>query len=271
MTIRCSTKEEFVEALVFELESDNPGVIPEDWTGYLSRCLHWRDFGADDVHADCIAAADHTALEDEIRDLKEDLEEAKEEDEKRGAYIQTLEERLADFGDTAPAPDLLRVAARDAVKTLRALLPQLDAPKFTPSDRKRLRMSVFYAAQHLEAATHKAEDETLPEDHAPEPEPAAAAWETATCEAEGVTFRWHRTPMRSPKGVQVGVTTWIAWTPVEGVAAEVGLSRGWGGTLLATLQVWQGGEEVALSDLTAEDRDTLHEQARTLEACLPPA
>jgi len=77
--------------------------------------------------------------------------------------------------------------------------------------------------------------------------------------------------MRSPAGVQVGITTWIAWTPVEGVAAEVGLSRGWGGTLLATLQVWQGGEEVALSDLTAEDRDTLHEQARVLEACLPPA
>ena len=252
MTIRCGTKEEFIEALVFELESDNPGVIPEDWTGYLSRCLHWRDSGADDVHADCIAAADHTALEDEITELKEDLDASKEEAKRRDDQITDLEERLADFGDTAPAPNL-------------------DAAKFTAADRKRVRMSLHYAAQHLETATHKAEDETLPEDHAPEPEPAAAAWETATCEAEGVTFRWHRTPMRSPKGVQVGVTTWIAWTPVEGVAAEVGLSRGWGGTLLATLQVWQGGEEVALSDLTAEDRDTLHEQARVLEACLPPA
>ena len=158
MTIRCGTKEEFIEALVFELESDNPGVIPEDWTGYLSRCLHWRDFGAEDVHADCVAAADHTALEDKIRDLKEDLDASKEEAKRRDDQITDLEERLADFGDTAPAPDLLRVATRDAVKTLRALLSQLDAPKFTPSDRKRLRMSLHYAAQHLEAATHKAED-----------------------------------------------------------------------------------------------------------------
>lgn len=269
MTIRCGTKEEFIEALVFELESDNPGVIPEDWTGYLSRCLEWRDEGGEHIHDKCADLGDHNALEKKIRDLKEDLDASKEEAKRRDDQITDLEERLADFGDTAPAPDLLRVATRDAVKTLRALLSQLDAPKFTPSDRKRLRMSLHYAAQHLEAATHKAEDETLPEDHVPEP--AAVAWETATCEAEGVTFRWHRTPMRSPAGVQVGITTWIAWTPVEGVAAEVGLSRGWGGTLLATLQVWQGDEEVALSDLTAEDRDTLHEQARVLEACLPPA
>jgi len=271
MTIRCSTKEEFVEALVFELESDNPGVISEDWTGYLSRCLHWRDFGADDMHEKCASAEDYNSLETELEETKFKIEELEKDLEERCAEVEALNDRILDFGDTAPAPNILRAAARDAVKTLRALLPQLDAAKFAAADRKRVRMSLHYVAQYLETATHKAEDETLPEDHVPEPEPAAVAWETATCEAEGVTFRWHRTPMRSPKGVQVGVTTWIAWTPVEGVAAEVGLSRGWGGTLLATLQVWQGGEEVALSDLTAEDRDTLHEQARVLEACLPPA
>lgn len=269
MTIRCSTKEEFVEALVFELESDNPGVIPEDWTGYLSRCLHWRDFGADDVHADCIAAADHTHLEEQLEEAKADLRVAQEEAEDYRSEIAGLEQRLDAFEGDPPDPAEIMVAAREAVKTLRALLPRLDAAKFTAVDRKRVRMSLHYAAQHLEAATHKAEDETLPEDHVPEP--AAVAWETATCEAEGVTFRWHRTPMRSPAGVQVGITTWIAWTPVEGVAAEVGLSRGWGGTLLATLQVWQGGKEVDLLDLIEGDREILHEQARVLEACLPPA
>ena len=158
MTIRCGTKEEFIEALVFELESDNPGVIPEDWTGYLSRCLEWRDEGGEHIHDKCADLGDHNALEKKIRDLKEDLDASKEEAKRRDDQITDLEERLADFGDTAPAPDLLRVATRDAVKTLRALLSQLDAPKFTPSDRKRLRMSLHYAAQHLEAATHKAED-----------------------------------------------------------------------------------------------------------------
>lgn len=269
MTIRCGTKEEFIEALVFELESDNPGVIPEDWTGYLSRCLHWRDEGGEDIHARCADQGDYNSLETDLAEAKERIEELEKDLEECRSEVETLEDRLLPFEDTDPPPPNLRASARDAVKTLRALLPQLDAAKFTAADRKRVRMSLHYAAQHLETATHKAEDETLPEDHTPAPEPSAVAWETATCEAEGVTFRWHRTPMRSPKGVQVGVTTWIAWTPVEGVAAEVGLSRGWGGTLLATLQVWQGGEEVALSDLTAEDRDTLHEQALTLEACLP--
>lgn len=269
MTIRCGTKEEFIEALVFELESDNPGVIPEDWTGYLSRCLHWRDEGGEDMHSKCADQGDYNSLEAELEEAKTKIEELEKDLEDKQCEVETLNDRLLDYEDTDPPPPSLRVSTRDAVKTLRALLSQLDAPKFTPSDRKRLRMSLYYAAQHLEDATHKAEDATLPEDHVPEP--AAVAWETATCEAEGVTFRWHRTPMRSPAGVQVGITTWIAWTPVEGVAAEVGLSRGWGGTLLATLQVWQGGEEVALSDLTAEDRDTLHEQARVLEACLPPA
>jgi len=265
---RCNTREEFLEALTLELETDSPGVFPGDWTGYLSRCLHWRDEGGEHIHDECADQGDYNSLEKELEEAQTKIEGLEKDLEDKQCEVETLNDRLLAYEDTdPPPPDQLRAAMREAVASMRSLFLQLDAPKPTPTVCKRVRTLLATAADALEAATRKdeTEDLSLPGDHEP-----AAPWQTAEYrDGESVIpFRWQRTPIRTPGGATTGAVTHIAWTPVEGVGAEVAISRWWGGEFMATLQVWQHGEEVTPDD---EDRDTLHEQARALEACLPEA
>ena len=117
MRPRAHTRDEFVDLLEIELAAEESAPAPGDWTAHLERILAWRDEGGSEVHKDCTPAADYTSIEDELKEVREDLEEEKAEAEKRAAYILTLEDRVADID--APKPALILVAAREAVVTRR--------------------------------------------------------------------------------------------------------------------------------------------------------
>ena len=262
--LHCRTREEFVDLLETELAAEENAPWPGDWTAYLRRILVWRDEGGSEVHKDCIPAADYTSIEDELKEAREDLEEEKAEGEKRAAYIVTLEDRVADID--APEPALILVAAREAVVTLRALLPKLDAAKFTPSDRKRLRMSLHYAAEALDNATRKGEDhDTSAALPSPNAEPDEdAEWTAAACNVGDIdAFEWRRESLDTPRGEVLH----LRWWPAVRVRVEVQLRRLENGDDSAELRMWKGNVE---TEPSAKEIEAALAQAIELEATLAP-
>lgn len=277
---RCRTREEFVDLLEIELAAEENAPWPGNWAAYYERILEWRDEDGPEMHEDCVTAEDYTATEDELKEAREELEEEKAEGEKRAAYIVTLEDRVADID--APEPALILVAAREAVVTLRALLPKLDAAKFTPSDRKRLRMSLHFAAEALEAATRKAEDpdENGPPEGASEPDDDAEdpeAWTAAACNVDGIdAFEWRREVIyRGKAGTEGrGEVLHLRWVPAVCALVKVQLRRLENGDDSADVRAWDGGVETDLAVAqTTRGRllaEVLLEQAIELEATLAP-
>lgn len=262
---RARTREEFVDLLEIELAAEENAPWPGDWTAYLRRILVWRDEGGPEVHEDCVTAEDHTATEDELKEAREELEEEKAEGEKRAAYIVTLEDRVADID--APKPALILVAAREAVVTLRALLSKLDAAKFTPSDRKRLRMSLHYAAETLDNATRKGEDPDTSGVHFTahnQITPDEEAWTPAACSVGDIdAFGWWRESLDNPRGEVLH----LRWWPAVRVRVEVQLRRLENGDDSAELRMWKGNVE---TEPSAKEIEAALAQAIELEATLAP-
>lgn len=262
---RARTREEFVDLLEIELAAEENAPWPGDWTAYLRRILVWRDEGGPEVHEDCVTAEDHTATEDELKEAREELEEEKAEGEKRAAYIVTLEDRVADID--APKPALILVAAREAVVTLRALLSKLDAAKFTPSDRKRLRMSLHCAAETLDNATRKGEDPDTSGVHFTahnQITPDEEAWTPAACSVGDIdAFGWWRESLDNPRGEVLH----LRWWPAVRVRVEVQLRRLENGDDSAELRMWKGNVE---TEPSAKEIEAALAQAIELEATLAP-
>ena len=261
---RCRTREEFVDLLEIELAAEENAPWPGNWAAYYERILEWRDEGGPEMHEDCVTAEDYTATEDELKEAREELEEEKAEGEKRAAYIVTLEDRVADID--APKPALILVAAREAVVTLRALLSKLDAAKFTPSDRKRLRMSLHYAAEALDNAIRKGEDHdtsaALPPPNA-EPD-EDAEWTAAACNVGDIdAFEWRRESLDTPRGEVLHLRWWSAVR----VRVEVQLRRLENGDDSAELRMWKGNVE---TEPSAKEIEAALAQAIELEATLAP-
>lgn len=268
---RARTRDEFVDLLETELAAEENAPAPGDWTAYLRCILEWRDEGGPEIHKDCVTAEDHTATEDELKEARDELEEEQQEGKKRADYIVTLEDRVADID--APEPALILVAAREAVVTLRALLPKLDAAKFTPTDRKRLRMSLHWAAEALEVATRKAEDpdENGPPEATREPDEDEDEWTAAAHNVDGIdAFEWRRVTLDSPRGEVLH----LRWRPAVRLRVEVQLRRQDNGDDSADVRAWDGGIETDLAVAqTAGGRllaEVLLEQAIEIEATLAP-
>jgi hypothetical protein len=153
---------EFADRVAEEAALDDDGgplTGADPWRHLFDRVLGWRDQEPPEAsHDTCV---DSDAHDEEVKGLRDDLEDVNSELAAARTTIADLEERLADFTGDPPEPAALLVAAREAVAMVRRVLSPLTHERCSGPARKTAATHIRWAVDTLEAATRATPPENI--------------------------------------------------------------------------------------------------------------